>query len=191
MRYKIAIIWTVMFLFCSCDMNNSEQKKLFNILLTQMERLTADEKPKQTKTLQFKKNEEYTVKVVRVADGDTFTGLTDDNRQVRCRLYGIDAPEGKQDYGKRSTETLAGMIAGKHVKIVIMDIDRYKRPVTKVYTLDGKDVCAEMLRTGMAWHYKQYSKDEDYAELENEARQKKIGLWAGKNPAPPWEFRKK
>ena len=56
--------------------------------------------------------------------------------------------------------------------------------------MDGRDVSAEMLKVGMAWHYKQYSKDEEYAELENTARQQKIGLWADKNPVVPWEYRK-
>ncbi len=32
-------------------------------------------------------------KVVKVADGDTFTMLVKGNRQVRGRMYGIDAPE--------------------------------------------------------------------------------------------------
>lgn len=32
-----------------------------------------------------------TGKVVSIADGDTFTLLTDDNRQIRIRLHGIDA----------------------------------------------------------------------------------------------------
>jgi len=34
------------------------------------------------RTLQFKKGEEYSVKVVGISDGDTFTGLTNDNQQI-------------------------------------------------------------------------------------------------------------
>ena len=71
------------------------------------------------------------------------------------------------------------------------EYDRYKRPVVWVYTIDGKDVSAEMLKAGMAWHYKQFDKSKKYADLENYARKKKIGLWKDKKPVPPWEYRKK
>ena len=32
------------------------------------------------------------LRVVRIADGDTFTGLDAENRQVKVRLHGIDDP---------------------------------------------------------------------------------------------------
>jgi endonuclease YncB( thermonuclease family) len=47
-----------------------------------------------------------------------------------------------------------------------------------------------MLKAGMAWHYKQFDKSEEYARFETQARNKKIGLWADKNPIEPWLFRK-
>lgn len=37
---------------------------------------------------------------------------------------------------------------------------------------------------------KQHNKDKGLASLEVEARQKKVGLWAQKNPVAPWEYRK-
>lgn len=47
-----------------------------------------------------------------------------------------------------------------------------------------------MVQEGMAWHYKQYSKDEALAKAETEAKEKKRGLWADANPIPPWDFRR-
>jgi endonuclease YncB( thermonuclease family) len=81
------------------------------------------------------------------------------------------------------------LISGKQVKIKIQG-RHFQRAIVWVYTPDGKDVSAEMLKTGMAWHYKQYSKEKEYAELENAAHQQKIGLWADKNPIEPWLFRR-
>ena len=135
-------------------------------------------------------NVDYYVKVVKVSDGDTFIGLTDDKERVRFRMQGIDAPESKQAYSKKSTDKLSELIFGKEVGIEIhTKSDRYGRPVVYVYTLDGTDVCAEMIRSGMAWHYKQYDKSEHYSSLEKEARRNKAGLWQDANPTPPWEYR--
>ena len=53
------------------------------------------------------------------------------------------------------------------------------------------NVNKELLRQGMAWHYKYFNKDEELAELEQEAREKKIGLWSQPNPSAPWDFRRK
>jgi endonuclease YncB( thermonuclease family) len=187
MKYKTVIICALAFFLLSC--NHAEQRKFISLLLHTSEPVTTGKTRREM--LQFKKGEEYTVKVIGVSDGDTFTGLTADNRQVRCRIYGIDAPEKNQDFGNRSKQTLSDFIFNREVTIKIRDKDRYQRAIVWVCTPDGKDVSAEMLKSGMAWHYKQYSKDRDYAELENEARQRKTGLWAGNNPIAPWEFRRK
>ena len=48
-----------------------------------------------------------------------------------------------------------------------------------------------MLKQGMAWHYKKYSKDLDYAKLETEARKNRVGLWQDRNPIAPWLWREK
>ncbi|WP_231427840.1 MULTISPECIES: thermonuclease family protein [Pedobacter] len=42
----------------------------------------------------------------------------------------------------------------------------------------------------MAWHFKKYSTDAYYAQLEINARKGKVGLWRDPNPIAPWEWRK-
>lgn len=134
---------------------------------------------------------DYYVHVVKISDGDTFIGLTTDNKRIRFRMQGIDAPEKTQAFSKRSTEKLSELIFDKAVGIdVHTSSDRYGRPVVYVYTLEGMDVGAEMLKSGMAWHYKYYDNSKFYSDLEHTARKKKTGLWKDKNPVPPWEFRK-
>jgi endonuclease YncB( thermonuclease family) len=53
------------------------------------------------------------------------------------------------------------------------------------------NVNKELLKQGLAWHYKQYNKDAELAALEQEARKKKIELWSHPNPVAPWDFRRK
>jgi endonuclease YncB( thermonuclease family) len=62
--------------------------------------------------------------------------------------------------------------------------------------LEGRDVCLAQIRAGMAWHYKYYQNEQSaedrqmYADVEEEARMSKRGLWVDADPTPPWEFRR-
>lgn len=134
-----------------------------------------------------------TGKVIKVSDGDTFTLLMDDNKKMRIRLHGIDAPEmkGSQPYCKVSKEFLEEMIAGKWVSVDIKSIDRYKRYIGMVRTKTIKDVNLEMLKAGMAWHYNKYDHTPSYYLAEKKARLNKIGLWKDKKPINPAQWRKK
>jgi micrococcal nuclease len=134
-------------------------------------------------------NYDYTLKVISITDGDTFKGLTDDNKQIKIRLYAIDAPEKKQEFGNKSKQYLSNLIVGKTVGIKKKG-KSWDRVVALVYTPEGKDASAEMLKAGMAWHYKKYDHSTEYENDENIARKNKIGLWTNKNPTPPWVWRK-
>ncbi len=129
-------------------------------------------------------------KVFRVADGDTFTLLDKDNKQVRVRLHGIDCPENKQDFSQVAKKFTSERVFEKVVKVQVQNIDRYGRVVGLVILPNGKILNEELLKFGLAWHYKHYDKTEKFAKLERTAKYRKVGLWQGKNPIPPWEFRK-
>jgi endonuclease YncB( thermonuclease family) len=134
-------------------------------------------------------------RVVRVADGDTVTVLDSSNTQHRIRLEGIDAPESHQAFGAKSKKTLSDMVFGKDVTVVYKKTDQYGRLVGKI-TLDGKDINLEQLKAGMAWHYKEYQREQSpqdrelYARAEVEARAAGLGLWRDSDPVEPSEFRK-
>ena len=128
-------------------------------------------------------------KVVSIADGDTITVLDADKHQHKIRLEGIDAPEKKQAFGTKSRQKLGDLVAGKDVTVQWTKKDRYSRIVGHVY-LGDRDIDLEMVKAGMAWHYRQYSKSTELAAAEAEARKNRVGLWVDTNPVPPWEFRK-
>ena len=127
-----------------------------------------------------------TGRVVKVTDGDTINILTA-GRQERIRLLDIDAPEKKQDYGEKSRLFLADMVAGKTVRVEYKNRDRYGRILGVVF-VDGKNVNEEMLKAGLAWNY-QYSRNKRYAELEAEAKRKRLNIFSEKNPVNPYYFR--
>lgn len=132
--------------------------------------------------------------VVKIADGDTITILDAQNVQHKIRLQAIDAPERRQDFSAVSRENLASLVFGKYVRIEYEKVDRYGRLVGKVW-VDGNDECLEQLKAGLAWHYKEYEKEQPpadrqlYANAEQEARTQQRGLWKDPDPTPPWEYR--
>ncbi len=129
-----------------------------------------------------------------IADGDTVTVLTQEQKQYRIRLSGIDAPESKQDFGQKSKQNLSDLIFGKDIKVNAVKLDQYGRTVGQIF-LGDKDICLEQVKGGFAWHYKRYQEDQPeadrkiYSDAEIEARRAKRGLWLQANPIPPWIFR--
>ncbi len=136
------------------------------------------------------KNEEVLRgKVVSVADGDTVTILTENDEQIRIRLYGIDAPEKGQDFSNKSRQFLNDLCYGKIVSIEKKGIDQYERVLGIVY-IGELNLNKEMVRNGLAWYYDHYVKDADMEALEHAARKQKLNIWSMKNPTPPYEFRR-
>src|SRR5579863_8851310 len=130
-----------------------------------------------------------TGKVVSIADGDTLTVLDHRNAQHRIRLFGIDAPEKAQAFGKQSKENLADKVFGQTVRVDVVDIDRYGREVGRIY-LQDRFINLEQVADGCAWRYVEFDRDREFAAAERDARAQRLGLWAGAHPVPPWEFRR-
>lgn len=128
-------------------------------------------------------------RVVGVSDGDTVKVLSTDNRQMKCRLHGIDAPESSQFKGQASKASLSDMIYRKTVDVEVVDRDQYGRSVCRIF-LNGVDVNKVQIQRGLAWWYSRYSKDASYRQAQDAARQQRLGLWAEPNPTPPWAFRR-
>lgn len=131
--------------------------------------------------------------IVRVSDGDSVT-LLSESGTLRVRLAGIDAPESRMPYGREAKAHLAAMVLGKEVQAIVHKKDRYGRTIATLM-LNTKDVNLAMLQAGMAWHYKQYEREQTasaaaaYAQSETKARTQGVGLWQLEMPIPPWEWR--
>jgi endonuclease YncB( thermonuclease family) len=129
--------------------------------------------------------------VIAIRDGDTLTLVDKDKKRYRIRLAEIDAPERKQPYGTRSRNSLAEICFQKLAVVETTQTDSYGRVIGKV-NCAGVDANVEQVRRGMAWVSASATLPNSLLpEMEANARLRKLGLWAGEKPEPPWEWRKR
>ncbi|WP_353655872.1 thermonuclease family protein [Robiginitalea aurantiaca] len=105
------------------------------------------------------------------------------------QLASIDCPQRKQPFSAVATKFISDAIFSRQVSVVVDSKDRYGRSIGWVY-YDDKCLNEELLKAGLAWHFRRYSKDEKLQALEDEARANKVGLWQDSKPIPPWDWRR-
>lgn len=133
----------------------------------------------------------FEAKVTGIKDGDTFK-IFFNKTEKTIRLAHIDCPEKKQAFGNKAKLFASDICFGKMVMIKTNGkTDRYNRILGEVILKNGTNVNKELVKNGLAWHYKKYSNDKDYSKLEIKSRKNKIGLWQDKEPIAPWDWRKK
>lgn len=150
--------------------------------------------------------EEVYGRVVGVADGDTLTVLHAGS-PLKVRLQGVDAPEKGQPFGEKAKQLTSELVFGKDVRVEVDSRDKYGRALGRVlypvtmhrYPRDRsrphdrvtiyERLEASLLRAGLAWWFRKYSKDETLGKLEREARAARRGLWREARPTPPWVWR--
>jgi len=132
--------------------------------------------------------------VTRVIDGDTIEvdigGVIYDVRYI-----GVDTPELNDKrpefsaLAQEATRFNRQLVEGKVVQLEkdVSETDKYERLLRYVY-VDDTFVNAELVKQGLAWA-KAYEPDTKYQgyleELEAEAREAGLGIWAPASPSPP------
>lgn len=132
------------------------------------------------------------VGVASVIDGDTI-----EIHGERVRLFGIDAPESRQECrrgdgvrwrcGQRAALALQDHIGRRTVTCVQDDIDRYGRSVSHC-EVSGEDIGEWLVKHGWAVAYTRYSRQ--YLPEENDARAAHAGIWSG-DFMLPWDWRRR
>ncbi len=194
MKKFLIVVAAMLMLSCSCRNEVTESK-----VCTKLPRPAATPSQRGTDGAQIM------LKVERVIDGDTFEGHVIQNpktaynpgvnpwmvqlTKIVVRINGIDAPERGQFYGDVATLHLQWLISGKAVGLKLKQRDMYGRWIATAYH-DGADIGAEMLKEGLAWHYKEVDGNALYAQLEAEAKLAGLGLWCDDRAVPPWEWRR-
>ena len=129
----------------------------------------------------------FSVSAQTVQDGDSI--IRGDG--VRVRLYGIDAPEKDQPYGREARKVLK-----QYMPLVAnmkqYDEDRYGRLIVELFTEDNKSINAAMICSGAAWWYEYYAPDRpQFKQCQEDAQKAKRGLRADEDPIPPWSWRRR
>ena len=132
------------------------------------------------------------VNITKVSDGDSLR-----SGDLRIRLFGIDAPELKQQCtdqngtlwgcGAVARHQLIGLIKeNKKLKCNLRDVDRFGRLIMQCFT-GSIDIAAAMVRSGHALAYRHFS--DLYIADEEQAKTARKGVWQG-TFSPPWEWRR-
>jgi len=123
---------------------------------------------------------------IGVTDGDTMSCLDESGRQQKLVLAGIDAPEPGQPYGRESRESLAELVFGKRIAVVVIGRDTAGLAICQV-SVDGRDVSAALVAAGAAWA--DPTTGTHLTPEQQQAQQGRKGLWVEDSPQPPWEYR--
>lgn len=135
-------------------------------------------------------SKEWQCTINSVHDGDSMRVLCPGERgTLRVRMHQIDAPELEQAHGIQSRNYLRKLCpTGSTVIIRSEGRDQYDRLLGDV-SCGGKNVNEEMVAAGAAWLYDRHVEDRSLYRLQDKARDERRGLWAGKNPQKPWQWR--
>ena len=133
-------------------------------------------------------NNDILYDVIRVVDGDTFV-INYNGTQEKVRLIGIDTPESVHPNDEKNTE-FGDMVSnyskqtlsGKQVKIEfdVEPRDKYGRLLAYVY-IDGQMYNKLLLEKGyakLATYPPNVKYVDEFTQLQKNARQNKVGLWA-------------
>ena len=148
-------------------------------------------------------------RVLEVIDGDALkvvsvdgSGKDSGKGPATFGIRGMEVPALDQPFGKQAHDRLKELVDGKRVI--------WNGPVPRAHkkghalhfrTENGKSVALQMISEGLAWVVESELEDKSpkaaskkpspEAAAEREAREAKRGLWADKDPMPPWEWRGK
>jgi micrococcal nuclease len=126
--------------------------------------------------------------VIGIQDGDTielkfiYTNRKAGRRSglpLRIRFLHVNSPERGRPYYKIAKQFTSDKCFRKKVQIRHAgNFDKYGRLLGEVVLSDGKTLNKELVKNGLAVHYKKYSSSTEYANLETNAKKRKVGIWS-------------
>lgn len=144
-------------------------------------------------------------RVSAVLEGDMLVVDVPGRGPIKLRLAWIDAPDRAQASGEASRASLGALAFGRDVRIeqagegaggLWHGVARAAPPDTPCRGADCPktlDLGMAQIARGMAWHDRRSLGQPaqslgQYEHAEFQARIRRLGLWAEKNPVPPWQW---
>jgi len=144
-------------------------------------------------------------RVAAIVDGDTLLVDVAGRGQWRVHLAWIAAPARQQPYGEAARSGLGAQAYGRDVQLDDPQPEggewrarvRVAPPgghCSGVACPAGVDLGLRQIENGLAWHDRRRHGQpaplvDAYRQAEFAAKIRRFGLWSGKNPSPPWEWR--
>jgi endonuclease YncB( thermonuclease family) len=138
-------------------------------------------------------------------DGDTLVVDIEGGGRRQFRLAWVDAPDLRQPQGEFSRASLTALAAARPALVEpvgegkggVQAVVRVTPPEVRCPTGDCPrtlDLGHAQLSRGLAWHDRRSLGQPtqslgQYEHAEFEAKVRRIGLWADRNPTPPWDWR--
>lgn len=129
-------------------------------------------------------------KISYVSDGDTIAVMMD-GREEKVRMIGVDTPETVKPnspvecYGEAASNFLKSYLNNQTVRLesdpINQNRDRYDRLLRYVYMKDGTLVNKKIIQDGYGFAYLSFpfTKAEEFAAAQKDARLNNRGVWAG------------
>ncbi len=137
-------------------------------------------------------NEYIFGKVVKIIDGDTIV-VQKNNKNYTIDIYGIDAPELNQNYGKESKKALSEMLRNYEVGVHFKGKSEDRNKTGYVNIMNAMNVSFLMIEKCQAWISQDYCKQDDCSTFEafhNSCKSSKKGIWSQDGViVTPWDFR--
>ena len=110
---------------------------------------------------------------------------------MKISLHRIDCPKRGQPFGIWAEKFTSDLALGKEVTVRVSDTDRCGQIIAELILPNGRSLRYELVGAGVAWWIRMhFPHDLIFKALEAVAQITKRGLWADKNPVPPWEWPK-
>ena len=111
--------------------------------------------------------------LLRVVDGDTLVAISEKGEKILIRLYGIDCPEGGQDFGADARRAAYELTCNQILRLDLLYQDRYGRSVAIVWLPDNTSLQENLLKIGAAWVFPRYCTRQEcvaWEKIERSAR---------------------
>ena len=128
-------------------------------------------------------------RVTDVLAGDLIV-VTQPDKRLEVRLFGIDCPEMDQDYGLVARQKTFSLAYWDVVTVAYQPTEEEGVISGEVFLSDGTSLNRKLVQGGFAWWDREALPDDrELDRLEARAKAEKRTLWAGEDPIPPWIWR--